>query len=198
MRPSDPRLERDGVRLRLLRASDESEWIALRQRNREWLRPWEASSPSGGGDAAPSFRAYVRRERAAWRARHSFPLVIERGGELVGRASVSRIEWGPERGGTLGYWVSHHVAGHGIAPAAVVLLCEYAFAQGLHRIEVAIRPENAASLAVARKLQLREEGMRASYLFIDGAWRDHRIFAVTTTERRNGEWWTGAVDTPAD
>ncbi len=196
MRRGGPRLERDGLRLRLLRARDESEWIALRQRNRDWLRPWEASSPPGAHDAAVSFRAYVRRERASWRARRSFPMVIERDGELVGRASLGRIEWGPERGGTLGYWVSSHVAGQGIAPAAVVLLSEYAFAEGLHRIEIAIRPENAASLAVARKLHLREEGMRASYLFIDGAWRDHRIFAVTAGERRTGTWWTGAAKAP--
>ena len=194
MRPSEPLLERDGVRLRLLRNRDESAWVALRSHNREWLRSWEASSPPGTQEASVSFRAYVRRERAAWRARRSFPLVIERNGELVGRASLARIEWGAERGGTLGYWVSSHVAGQGIAPAAVVLLCEYAFAQGLHRIEIAIRPDNVASLAVVRKLQLREEGLRAAYLFIDGAWRDHRIFAITASERRTGHWWTGAVE----
>ena len=194
MRLSEPRLERDGLRLRLLKAGDEHEWLSLRQRNRDWLRRWEASSPPGTHEAPVSFRAYVRRERASWRGRRTFPMVIERDGELVGRASLGRIEWGPERGGTLGYWVSSHVAGQGIAPAAVVLLCEYAFAEGLHRIEIAIRPENAASLAVVRKLQLREEGMRASYLYIDGAWRDHRIFVVTASEKRTGAWWTGAVD----
>ena len=194
MRPSEPLLERDGLRLRLLRARDEREWLSLRHRNKEWLRQWEASSPPGTHETPMSFRAYVRRERASWRARRTFPMVIERDGELVGRASLGRIEWGPERGGTLGYWVANHVAGQGIAPAAVVLLCEYAFAQGLHRIEIAIRPENAASLAVVRKLQLREEGVRASYLFIDGAWRDHRIFAVTASEKRTGTWWTGAVE----
>lgn len=194
MRSRPPHLERDGLRLRLLRASDEREWQSLRQRNREWLRQWEASSPPGAHETPVSFRAYVRRERASWRARRAYPMVIERDGELVGRASLSRVEWGAEHGGTLGYWVSSHVAGQGIAPAAVVLLCEHAFAEGLHRIEIAIRPENAASLAVVRKLHLREEGMRASYLFIDGAWRDHRIFAVTAGEKRTGTWWTGAID----
>ena len=34
---------------------------------------------------------------------------------------------------------------------------------GLHRIEVNIRPENAASLRVAEKLHLREEGLRRAY-----------------------------------
>jgi len=183
------------MRLRLLKTRDEAEWIALRSRNRDWLRPWEATAPPGTADAPVSFRTFVRKENAMWRSRRSFPMVIEKDGRLVGRVTLGRIEWGAERGGSLGYWVSHDEAGHGIAPAAVVLMCEYAFGQGLHRIEVAIRPENAASLAVARKLDLREEGLRQSYLYIDGAWRDHRIFAATAGERRSGEWWTGVSGT---
>ena len=50
---------------------------------------------------------------------------------------------------------------------------------GLHRVEVNIRPENVASLAVVRKLGFRDEGLRARYLHINGAWRDHRTFALT-------------------
>lgn len=198
LRPSVPQLERNGVTLRLLTPKDEAEWLALRQRNRDWLRPWEATTPPGQIEPPITFRAFVRRERASWRERRSFPFVIEYGGELVGRASLGRIEWGAERGGTLGYWVSHHVAGRGIAPTAVVLLTEYAFGQGLHRVEIAIRPENDASLAVVRKLNVREEGLRHSYLYIDGGWRDHRIFAITTDEHRSGEWWTGVPDTVRD
>ena len=195
MRWPVPELERDGVRLRLLRMRDEAEWIALRNRNRDWLRPWEATAPPGTADAPVSFRTFIRNENAMWRSRRSFPMVIEKGGRLVGRVTLGRIEWGAERGGSLGYWVSQDRAGQGIAPTAVVLMCEYAFGQGLHRIEVAIRPENAASLSVARKLDLREEGLRQSYLYIDGAWRDHRIFAATASERRSGEWWTGVSGT---
>jgi len=198
MRPAIPRLERNGVSLRLLTMRDEREWLALRQRNRDWLRPWEATVPPGQVDPVITFRTFVRRERAAWRERRVFPFVIEYGGELVGRASLGRIEWGAERGGTLGYWVSQHVAGRGIAPMAVVLLTEYAFGQGIHRVEIAIRPENEASLAVVRKLNVREEGTRQSYLFIDGAWRDHRIFAVTADEHRTGSWWTGVPEAVRD
>lgn len=191
MRSPVPSLERDGIRLRLLTNRDEAEWLTLRNRNRDWLRQWEATAPPGTAEPPVSFRTFVRRENSNWRSRRNFPLVIERGGRLVGRVTLGRIEWGAERGGSLGYWVSHDQAGQGIAPAAVVLMCEYAFGQGLHRIEVAIRPENAASLTVARKLDLREEGLRQSYLYIDGGWRDHRIFAVTSGEHRSGQWWTG-------
>ena len=56
------------------------------------------------------------------------------------------------------------------------------FTRAMHRLEINIRPENAASLAVVRKLGLREEGVLVRYLHIAGAWRDHRAFAVTQEE----------------
>lgn len=105
---------------------------------------------------------------------------------MVGRVTVGGIRWGAERGGSIGYWISPDYAGRGIVPRAVRLIAEYAFAQGLHRLEIAVRPENAASLRVVEKLGFREEGARSRYLFIDGDWRDHRVFALTVDEPRRG------------
>lgn len=185
---SAPVLARGGVVVRTLRRSDEREWLALRQANRNWLRAWEATVP-GGAHRSVTFAAYVRGERRAHRRRTGFPMVVEVGGQLVGRVALNRVEWGAERGGSLGYWVAENVAGKGIAPTAVALLAEYGFAQGLNRIEIAIRPENEASLRVVEKLGVREEGRRLRYLYIDGAFRDHRVFALTAEEPRLGEFW---------
>ncbi|MFZ9840950.1 MAG: GNAT family N-acetyltransferase, partial [Candidatus Nanopelagicales bacterium] len=55
-----------------------------------------------------------------------------------------------------------------------------------HRVEIAIRPENQASLRVVQKLQLRSEGLRPRYLHIDGDWRDHEIFAIDESEIESG------------
>jgi ribosomal-protein-alanine N-acetyltransferase len=57
---------------------------------------------------------------------------------------------------------------------------------GLHRIEIAIRPENAPSLRVVEKLGFREIGYAPRYLHIDGDWRDHRLFALTVEECTGG------------
>ena len=71
----------------------------------------------------------------------------------------------------------------GLAPLALAGLVDHAFyGLGLHRVEVNIRPENAASLRVVTKLGFRDEGLRRGYLHIDGAWRDHRIFALTAED----------------
>ena len=53
---------------------------------------------------------------------------------------------------------------------------------GLHRVEIDIRPENTASLRVVEKLGLRQEGTKERFIHIDGRWRDHNIFAITSEE----------------
>lgn len=185
-----PALERQGIVVRQLRRGDETAWLALRATNRAWLRPWEATSPIQRPNDSISYAAYLRHERSLVRARRAFPMVIVGESGLIGRVSVTSVEWGAECGGSIGYWVDESLAGHGIVPTAVAMLSEYVFAQGLHRLEIAVRPENTASARVAQKLGFREEGMRRKYLFIDGKWRDHQVFAITADEPRIGPYWT--------
>ena len=67
--------------------------------------------------------------------------------------------------------------------AADALAIDYLFNEaGLHRVEIDIRPENAASLRVVEKLGLRHEGTKVRFIHIDGAFRDHHIFAITKEE----------------
>ena len=96
---------------------------------------------------------------------------------------LSNIVHGPLQSANLGYWVDEQYAGRGIVPTAVALAADHCwFTLGLHRIEVAIRPENKASLRVVEKLGFRFEGERPRFLHIDGDWRDHRIFALNVEE----------------
>ena len=72
-------------------------------------------------------------------------------------------------------------------PLAVAMAIDHCFfAAGLHRIEVAIRPENTNSLRVVEKLGIREIGYAPRFLHIDGDWRDHRLFAITAEECPGG------------
>lgn len=183
-------LSRGGVTLRPLRRSDEREWHAVRARNREWLRPWEATLPPGRREAPLTYAGLVSRERKQWREGSAQPYVVTVAGEIVGRVAVAGIRWGAECGGSIGYWVDQAHAGRGVTPTAVALAADHAFAAGLHRLEIAVRPENFASLRVAEKLGFVDEGLRRSYLNIDGAWRDHRVFARTQDMPRIGRYWT--------
>lgn len=180
--------------LRRLTRHDGEDWMDLRARNAAWLDRWEATlppSPRGGGHdrvrSAPTFGEYVRLLDGAAREGTTLPFAIELDGELVGQLTVSSITYGSMCSASIGYWVSKHVAGRGVAPTAVALAADYClFELGLHRIEVNIRPENAPSLRVVAKLGLRDEGLRASYLHIQGRWCDHRTFALTAEEIPGG------------
>ncbi len=182
-------LVRDKVTVRPLQRADEAAWLQLRRDNHAWLRPWEALNPPGEPERSVSFGTFLRRERTMRRERRAYPMVIAFDGVLVGRVSLTGVEWGAMRSGSLGYWVAHDHAGRGIVPTAVAMLSEYSFNQGLHRLEIAVRPENTSSLRVAQKLGFREEGIRRKYLYIDGAWRDHQVFALTVDEPRLGPYW---------
>lgn len=175
---------RDGhVGLRPLRQRDARQWRELRTRNAAWLRPWEATSPDPLAEAPPTFAAMVRRLRAEARARQALPFVITYDGGLVGQLTVGGITYGSLRSAHIGYWIDEAYAGRGITPTAVALAADHCFtALRLHRIEVNVRPENAASRRVADKLGLRYEGLRERYLHIDGDWRDHLGYAVTVDE----------------
>ena len=70
-------------------------------------------------------------------------------------------------------------AGRSIIPTAVALVCDHLFEVAeLHRVEIAIRPENVASLRVVHKLGFTEIGLAPGYIHIAGAWRDHRVFQL--------------------
>jgi ribosomal-protein-alanine N-acetyltransferase len=128
-------------------------------------------------------RALTRQARAG----RMLPFAVDYEGELAGQMTVSGIIWGSLRSAQVGYWIDRSRAGRGIIPTALALVTDHClFEMGLHRMEVNIRPENTASLRVVEKLGFRDEGVRRRYLHIDGDWRDHRTFALTTEDLPRG------------
>lgn len=180
------------VVLRPLRRGDRREFLALRSRNASWLSPWDPTAPPGGRprrDLGRDFSGYVRALAREAGAGTGLSLVIVVGGEIVGMVSASGIVEGALRSCSLGYWVGREVAGRWVAPTAVAMLGDHLMdprGRALHRIQVEIIPDNAASLAVVAKLGMRDEGTRRSYLHIGGSWRDHRSFAVVAEEVGRG------------
>lgn len=177
--------------LRPIRVRDQRAWREINQRNRDWLRPWEATvpppPPGTPHTRRPTFRQMVRHLRSEASAGRMLPFVIEYEGTLCGQLTVAGITWGSMRSGHIGYWIDRDYAGRGVMPTSVALAVDHCFRTvGLHRIEVCIRPENVPSRRVVEKLGFREEGVRPRYLHIDGAWRDHLVYVLTTEEVPEG------------
>lgn len=181
------RLESHGVVVRALRRGDARTWQQVRTRNHEWLSPWDATVPPGAEPRPSSYRVVVRSLLHQAAQGRCLPFVIEVGGRFVGQVTVSNVARGSAQWASIGYWVSADVAGRGIAPRAVAMVIDHCLGPvGLHRVEICIRPENTSSLRVVEKLGLMEVGFAPLFLHIDGAWRDHRIFAVTREEAPSG------------
>ncbi len=167
------------IGVRPLVRRDAGTWARLRADNLEWLSPWEATLPPGEGVTPESYPATIATLRRRAREGTAMPFAVTWAGDMVGQVTVNGIMRGSALWASIGYWVSRSHAGRGVTPTAVALVCDHLFtAAGLHRVEIAIRPENAASLRVVEKLGFAEVGLAPRYLHIAGDWRDHRIFQI--------------------
>jgi len=173
------------VALRPVRLRDGSAWSRLRLRDEAYLRTWE---PDAEGTWAERFTTMAWPVmcgglRAGARRGHALPFTITLDGRFAGQLTLGNVVRGSLRSAWVGYWVESGAAGGGVATGAVALAVDHAFGPvGLHRVEATVRPENAASLRVLAKLGFRDEGLLRRYLEVDGAWRDHRLLAMTRDE----------------
>jgi len=175
----------DDITLRPPRVRDRPQWNSVRAENKEWLSPWEATLPLlphespayEDHDTRPSFYQMVRMLNREARAGRSYSFFIWSGNNLVGQITMGGVMYGALRGAHIGYWVDRNYANRGFTTQAVKLVTAFGFSQlGLHRMEINVRPENAASCRVAEKAGFVIEGQRKAFLHIDGAWRDHICF----------------------
>lgn len=175
---SGPTLTCGDVTLRLHRRGDAKAWTEVRAANAAWLKPWEGTSPAGPKPPG-TYGTMLRHLNAEYRLGRMYPFAIEYQGNYVGQLTIGNVIRGSLQGAYIGYWIDHRVAGKGIMPTAVAMALDFGLTTaGLHRIEISIRPENAASIRVVEKLHMHLEGTRQRYLHIAGDWRDHLIFVV--------------------
>lgn len=195
------------VTLRPIRLRDAPSWAEARRRNVEWLREWEATPPGGRAFVPTSISTYIamaRRLRAEARRGRALPFAVLVGGEFAGQLNVGGVVRGSLHSAHLGYWIDERYAGRGVMPTAVALATDHCFGPvGLHRVEINIRPENAASRRVVEKLGFREEGLRRQFLHISGAWRDHLSYVLLRNDVPGGlvpRWHKTQLsrDTPLD
>lgn len=173
------------MRLRPIRRADRATWQRVRRANARWLSRWDATAParSGGTTQPRSYGSMVRAMRREARAGRQLPFVVEYDGRFVGQLTVSNVVRGSAQFASIGYWIDERYAGRGIITRAVAMAVDHCFSEvGLHRIEVAIRPENSSSLRVVEKLGIQQVGYAPRFLHIDGDWRDHTLFAITREE----------------
>lgn len=179
MIPNDePRTPR--VRLRVPRAEDGAEFIALNRRSRRF----HAGRATPPRDIA-SFREMLKRSRnprcRCW--------LIERREDaaIMGAVEISEIVHGRFRSAYLGYHIGAAFARQGYMREALMIAITRAFREvRLHRLEANIQPGNAPSIRLVKRLGFRREGYSPRYLKIGGRWRDHERWAILAEEWPRG------------
>ena len=101
--------------------------------------------------------------------------------ELVGVININNIVMGSLRSGYLGYYAFIGYEGRGLMSEGLRLVLSHAFGPfGLHRLEANIQPANTASLRLVERAGFVKEGFSERYLLINGEWRDHERWAITS------------------
>ncbi len=182
----NPVLVEEPLILRAPAPSDYAAWAALREDSRAHLTEWEERWTQ----EQASLAAYKQRLRLYDRDRR-------RGGglylfafrmkdnALVGGVTLSNIRYGASRSALLGYWVGAPYVRRGYGTAVVKAIAAHAFdAIELNRLAAACQPENIASQNLLERCGFSREGLARDYLMINGAWRDHFIYALIASDYR--------------
>ena len=156
--------------------ADAGEFVAAARASKALHHPW-VDAP----DTTTRFAAYLaragREDQVSYLIRHA------QCGGLVGYVNINNIVRGALRSGYLGYAAFASHAGRGLMTAGLGAVITDAFTTlALHRLEANIWPDNAASLALVRRLGFRREGLSPRYLLVDGDWRDHERWAMLADE----------------
>lgn len=100
-------------------------------------------------------------------------------GQIIGVININNIIRSSFYSASLGYYAFWPLAGKGLMEEGLRFILAYAFQEiKLHRLEANIQPDNAASLALAKRCGFTKEGFSRRYLNIGGAWRDHERWAL--------------------
>lgn len=174
-----------GVYLRHPQLTDFEAWSNLREESRGFLQPWEPTW-TDAHLSVQSYRKRMARYKKMVAADEGYPFHILRASDnrLVGACNITQVTRRVAQTASLGYWVGERYARQGFARAAVRAACKFSFETlALHRLEAAVRAENMPSKNLLEALGFHYEGVGRGYLKIDGAWRDHLLYARLSSDR---------------
>lgn len=169
-------LNTERLALRNLTPENTEEMLDYYIRNEEHLRQYEPTRDSGfytyEGQKeilTESFRQFIDGS--------SIDLGIFKDEKLIGKIKLSNIVYGILRNAFVGYSIDKEHQGKGYMKEALNTVCSYAFEEmGLHRLEASTLMDNSRSQGVLKACGFNELGISEKYLYINGEWRDHKIF----------------------
>lgn len=171
-------------------AADAAAWVDLRMRNIKFHAPF-SPQPALKALTVAGYKKRLAQYNADWRQDRAFVFFICTRGStevdgndaIIGTITIGNIVRGAGQMASIGYWLDEAYTRQGYMTEALDRAILYAFRdKGLHRLQAASLPENAASIGVLKKCGFIEEGIARQYIRIAGEWRDHLIFSKTAAD----------------
>ena len=170
----------EGLELRLLEHRHARLLFDLTVKNREHLRaylPWAAYL-----QAVSQTESFIRMGLEQFARHDGFQAGVFLNGDLVGMVGLHYVRWDTERT-ELGYWLSEHAQGQGIATRVVQALCRYCFDElGLGRVEIRCAPQNTRSRQVPERLGFTQEGVLRRVDRLESGWSDWVVYGLLRDE----------------
>lgn len=172
---------RDGVVLKPLEPWHAPAFAEHMDRARDHIRPWVG--PAFVTDTVEGARATLQRYATATARDGARIYGLWDGERIIGGVMFVAFDagWGICE---VGCWLEPGAVGRGLVTRSVALLMEWAFEErGVSRVEWRCRTDNLRSVAIARRLGMRSEGvLRSSWVFA-GSRYDKEVFSIL-----RGEW----------
>lgn len=159
-------------------------------RNREHFKS-SGPLPPTGAEFLEWARRVTAQAEAEWNDDRGARFVIcaspghsgeEVGHEVMGHVAFTQIARGPFQACYLGFGLDSRAVGCGLMKEALQRAIRFVFEElHLHRIMANHVPTNVRSARTLRGMGFVPEGYARDYLFIDGAWRDHVLLALTNS-----------------
>lgn len=171
-------LEGDKVRLREFRLDDVDAALALVGDDR--VTRWLSFDSRSREEAVNMIEGIGARAQQDPRTEYYLAVTLP-ADELVG---FGRLGLDGVNAGKLGYAVAADHWGKGYGLDTTQILIDFGFSTlKLHRISAAIGPDNAPSIAIARRVGMKYEGRIRHHVFTNRQWRDSLLYSILENER---------------
>jgi len=153
--------------------------VAFFARNKEHFARWDPPRPANFA-TEEFWRERLAKSRLEVLNDQSLRLFLFKEGEVKGTCNFTNFMRGPFQACYLGYTIDRSLEGKGFMSEALRAAIAHVFTNlRLHRIMANYVTTNERSARLLEKLGFTVEGMAREYLYIDGAWRDHVLTALT-------------------
>lgn len=177
-RPASVHLIGKNIEVKNLTPENSQEMLEYYTRNIEHLKAFEPSRDGSFYTYAAHYSMLMESYKQLIEG-SAFDLGIFKDNKIIGKIKLSNIVYGVFKNAFIGYSIDGEEQGRGYMKEAVELVVKYAFEElELHRVEASAMVDNIRSQRVLEACGFKEIGISEKYLFINGEWRDHKIFSV--------------------